>query len=173
LNQSHRLFRPWRDSRRRPCLHPPINRWAIIESSLTGLAQSFLKSKLLHRIAPSGQTPRSVQSDTEASAGHRHPRNPPLQNPQILRTTRELTERYIAATFGQPSARDLRVMGLFPFFRPEDSTPASILTDETTRWLRGQVAKATDCKSVIVGSTPTGASFATSCEITSCKRFFR
>lgn len=25
-------------------------------------------------------------------------------------------------------------------------------------WLRGQVAKATDCKSVIVGSTPTGAS---------------
>ena len=30
--------------------------------------------------------------------------------------------------------------------------------DQRTRRLRSQVAKATDCKSVIVGSTPTGAS---------------
>ena len=36
--------------------------------------------------------------------------------------------------------------------------PGNESADETDRWLRGQVAKATDCKSVIVGSTPTGAS---------------
>ena len=74
-------------------------------------------------------------------------------------TSRLLTARAMAITIrpvGQ-LLREVIKMPVFPILAPGKLIPRPAIADSWSSWLRSQVAKAADCKSVIVGSTPTGA----------------
>lgn len=76
-----------------------------------------------------------------------------------MELSRLLTARGMAITIrpvGQ-SLREVIKIPVFPILAVGKLNPRLPIADSWSSWLRSQVAKAADCKSVIVGSTPTGA----------------